>query len=157
MRSFAIAAAAWSGLAALTAAQSLANSQSSFTGPDRTCLQHQIISLGDGASMRLATTLLDALVGVNITQLPYGQGQDFTTAVGPSASNLIGYLTSFAQACPYVDFILIGDGQGASVISAALAGTDLGGNLVLPLPSYIESKGWAFYHKDAWSCVMNLG
>lgn len=141
MRSFRTAISLWSGLAAFAAAQSLANSQSAFTGSDHTCLQYQFISDGSPESMRLAVYLLDVVVGLNITQVPYAQGPDWASTVGPGASNLIGFLTSFSQACPYANFLLAGTGQGASIISAALAGTDLGGNLVLPLPSDVGQKG----------------
>lgn len=114
-----------------------------FSGPNPRCPDTQLYLLeqeGSNNLISIAGPILDIAYGVNITSLSYALSSDLASSVEQGVARLTSELTAFSQECPNGKIVLLGDAQGASYISAALAGTDLGGKSVVAIPSSIGQK-----------------
>jgi hypothetical protein len=114
-----------------------------FSGPNGRCPSIQLYVLeqqGSSNLLSIAVTILDIAVGVNITSLSYAPSSDLASSVAQGVASLTSELNAFSQKCPNGKLVLLGDAQGASYVSATLAGTNVGGNRITAISSSVGSQ-----------------
>jgi hypothetical protein len=121
----------------------IAAAQNPFSGPNGRCPIIQLFLVEAQGSSNLqgvAVAILDIAAGVNITSLPYAPSSDLSSSIEDGYGAVAGEIVTFQNKCPNGKIVLLGDAQGASYISATLAGTTVSGNLIPAVPD-IEQQG----------------
>jgi hypothetical protein len=130
-------------IASLWSISTIAAAQNPFAGPNGRCPSIQLFLVeaqGSSNLLGVAVAILDIAAGVNITSLPYAPSSDLSSTIEQSFVSTTTEIQTFSQKCPNGKIVLLGDAQGASYISATLAGTNLSGKPI-PAGSSIGQQG----------------